>query len=105
MKKSSNDADSKEQIKVCPNEFKRIIENLKEVNLLKEDLDNESPFKDLPITCNYCSTIPVDTIECHKCDKLFCKSCFVNNVAGKLFKECPEHENREMQNNKVNKLL
>lgn len=88
------------------------MDNLKETFLNPSDLAKESPFKDLPIKCALCQTIPIDTIECDKCDNLFCHKCIANklngNATGKakeLMMHCPNHYNKNILNKKVNKLL
>ena len=76
------------------------------------DLAKESPFKDLPIKCKLCKTVPINVIECDKCDDLFCKACIANKLNGysigkakELFFQCPGHYNKNILNKKVNKLL
>ena len=48
-----------------------------EIKLLASDVQNADQFKDVLETfnCMICFNIPIDPIECSKCDVLFCKKC------------------------------
>ena len=65
-------------------ELNKIISQLPEISLSKQNLCETTNINDvaiqaIPIECLECKQIPIDTVECDKCEVLFCKLCLISH--------------------------
>ena len=66
-----------------------------EIKLLAKDVCNQDEFRDVLETfnCMICFNIPIEPMECSKCDVLFCKKCidkYKQNSSYSQSKKCPK---------------
>ena len=80
-------------MEVDPKKIQEFMENLpKNKVLLAKDLVVEPSVSE--IECDFCKLIPVDPLECDKCEKIFCGSCFDENQkskSGPKSDKCPKY--------------